>query len=51
MPRIQMRWFICPVCKNKMAACKNSKHSTPRGHRKKMWCWKCQKVMNMIQIN
>lgn len=51
MPGIQKRWFICPRCKNKIFASKNSKYGTPRGHYKRMWCWKCQKVINMIQIN
>jgi uncharacterized protein YbaR (Trm112 family) len=47
---IQRRWFICPYCKNKFMACKNSKHSTSVGHRKRLWCWKCKKVIDMIQI-
>lgn len=47
---IQRRWFICPHCKNKFMACKNSKHCTPIGHRKRLWCWKCKKEIDMIQI-
>ena len=44
------RWFVCPYCKNTMMAPKNSKYATPKGHRKRMWCWKCKKYINMIQI-
>ena len=43
------RWFYCPRCKSKMMAPKNSKHNTPIGHKKTMWCWKCKKYMAMIQ--
>ena len=51
MPRVQMRWFVCPVCKQKMMAPKDGRYGTARGHRKTMWCWKCEKTRCMIQIN
>lgn len=49
--RVQMRWFVCPTCKQKMMAPKDIRYGTARGHRKTMWCWKCKKTKCMIQIN
>lgn len=48
---MQIRWFVCPYCREKMCATKNSRYATPRGHRKTMWCWKCKTYRPMIQIN
>ena len=49
---VQWRVFACPVCNTRCKAPKrNTNHKTGKGHRKMMWCYKCQKPTCHIQIS
>ncbi len=48
---LRMRWFVCPKCGERIMLPKRSDQKTPQGHRKKVWCWKCQKMQTMIQVS
>lgn len=45
------RYFICPKCGAVNSATKNIKRKTPPGHRKWLWCYKCKRKINQIQIS
>lgn len=47
---IMIRRFSCPVCGQKMTACK-CHNATSNGHVKTMYCPGCKKDQNFIQYD
>ena len=46
----QERWFRCPECGLVFPAHKWRARFTAAGHIKTMWCWRCQKVQDFVQL-
>lgn len=45
------RYFICPRCGTVNSATKRVDKRTKPGHRKWLWCYKCRRKINQIQIS
>lgn len=42
--------FICPRCENKYTLFRPSAHLREKNHKKWLWCYKCKKKTNFIEL-
>lgn len=47
---VMIRRFLCPVCGQKMTACKQHR-ATANGHIKTMYCPMCRKTQDFVQYD
>lgn len=45
-----IRQFRCPECGEIVPATKRSDRKTPPGHVKTMWCFRCKKQRDFLQV-
>lgn len=39
----------CPICGNVFPIFRKQSNLKEKGHKKKLWCWKCKKERNFIE--
>jgi uncharacterized protein YbaR (Trm112 family) len=42
--------LVCPICENKVTIFRRVAKQKKFGHRKWLYCWKCQKLTNHFEI-